>query len=79
MSNISNLIIDISKMRQFLKNLKIILNEHFEINSRFKTLRIYKITINQKNFFNSKKVNNCSLIDYTTHPILFFVFNFKPC
>ena len=71
MSNISNLIIDISKMRQFLENLKLILNEHFETYPRLKILRICKKTINQKCFFNPKKVNNYSLIDYRPYPILF--------
>ena len=65
MSNISNLIIDVSKMKQFLENLKLILNEHFETYSRLKILRIYKQNINQK------KVNNYSLIDYRPYPIIF--------
>ena len=49
MSNISNLIFDVSIMKQFLENLKLILNEHFETYSRLKILRsINKILIKKK-------------------------------
>ena len=58
-------------MKQFLENLKLILNEHLETYSSLKILRIYEKSINQKKNFNTKKVNNYSLIDYRPYPILF--------
>ena len=58
-------------MKQFLENLKLILNEHLETYSSLKILKIYKKSINQKKKFNTKKVNNYSLIDYRPYPILF--------
>ena len=58
-------------MKQFLENLKLILNERLETYSSLKILRIYKKNINQKKYFNAKKINNYSLIDYRPYPIHF--------